>query len=225
MRDLWVSRTLWENAKREGETAPMQQQHILFQENSIRIGNSTLWLKCFNFMSRGHILKCHFYGKVEGQTLNLYWSKGKGAGSLSKGLSQESSHGETTDQMRAVVSTETMSRSCSLFVGTVSHLTVPLSSGTEWRGMPILGNCNHCWGQRVNGQGRYKSNSKIQRTLPKQVNWVPCNPDSKLEEQSNLIYKTQQNHSCVSGRHYFLGVSHHLWFLQSFHLFTDISEP
>lgn len=70
-------RTLREKA----ETAPMQRQHVLFQGNSIRIGNSTLWLKCLNFISRGHILKCHFYGKVEGQTLNLYWSKGKGAGS------------------------------------------------------------------------------------------------------------------------------------------------
>lgn len=97
--------------------------------------------------------------------------------------------------MRAVVTTEAVppdtSCSCSLFVGTVSHLPVPLSSGTEWRGMQILGDCNHCLGQRVNGQGCYKSNSKIQRTLRKQVNWVSCNPDSKLEEQSNLVYKTQ----------------------------------
>ena len=94
------------------ETMPMQVQHVLFQGNSIRIGNSTLWLKCLNFMSRGHILKCHFYGKVEGQTLNLYWSKEKRAGSLSKGLSQESSHGGTTDQMRAEVTTEAVSHSC-----------------------------------------------------------------------------------------------------------------
>lgn len=69
--DLWESR-----AEHYGRMVEVQRQcpssdDIFYAEETLsglEIPWLIFWLKCLNFVFRGHILKCHFYGKAARKT-------------------------------------------------------------------------------------------------------------------------------------------------------------